>query len=92
MLTGAFENPAKGGPQGNFLIGSKFKFLPKPSHLIATFLDISYRKPFDAAAHSSLTMNYSTQATFGLKKPAIQQSQKKFSVPNSFKTYGGFTL
>ena len=36
-------------------------------------------------------MNYSTQATFGLKKPAIQQGQKNFSVLNSFNTYGGFT-
>ena len=56
MLPGTFENPAKGGSQGNSAIGSKFKFLLKPSHLIAIFLFISYLKTVDAAAHGSLTM------------------------------------
>ena len=44
MLPETFENTAKGGPQGNFSIGSKFIILLKPSHLIANFLHISYLK------------------------------------------------
>ena len=38
MLPQSFENSAKGGPQGNFLSGSKSEFLPKPSPLDANFV------------------------------------------------------
>ena len=44
-----------------------------------------------AAANRSLTINYLTLATFGLKKHAIQQGDKKFFVSKSFETYGGLT-
>ena len=43
-LPQSFGNSAKGGPQGNFLLRSKFKFIPKPSHMMANFLYISYLK------------------------------------------------
>ena len=44
MLPQSFQNSAKGGPQGNFSLRSKFKFILKPSHLMANFLYISYLK------------------------------------------------
>ena len=43
-LPESFENSAKEGPQGIFLLGSKFKFLPKPSHLMVNFLYVSLLK------------------------------------------------
>ena len=44
MLPQSFQNSAKGGPQGNFLLGSKFKFLQKPYGMMANFLLIPYLK------------------------------------------------
>ena len=43
-LPESFRNAAKGGPQGNFSLGSKYKFLPKPTHLMGNFLYISLLK------------------------------------------------
>ena len=91
MLPEALENPAKGGPQGNFSIGYNLKSLRNYLILLHISCTFHISKPFDAVAHGSPTMNYSTQVTFGLRKHAIQQGQKNFAVLSSFETYGGFT-
>ena len=90
-LPQSFENSAKGGPQANFLLRSKFKFFPKPSHLMANFLYISYLKTVLCCcvrfSHSAL---FNT-GHFWAKKHAIQHGQKIFSVMKSCETYGGLT-
>ena len=73
MLPKSFENSAKGVPQGYFAVGSKVKSVPKPHHIVANFMLISYLKPFCAAGLDSPTVNYYVRATFALKKHAIQQ-------------------
>ena len=81
----------RGDPRVIFRSVQKLNFFR--NHLILLQISCTFhiRKPFDAAEHGSLTMNYSTQATFGLKKHAIQQGCQKFFVSKSFETYGGLT-
>ena len=43
-LPQSFENSAKGVPQGNFSISSKFKSPPKPPDMMANFMLVSYLK------------------------------------------------
>ena len=74
----------RGDPRVIFRSVQKFNFFR--NHLILLQISCTFHiwKPFDAAAHGSLTMNYSTQATFGLKKHAIEQGRKKFFRPEFF--------
>ena len=78
-------------PQGNFLISSKFKFLPKPPDMLANFMLVSYLKtilrcrlPF---SHNELISG----GHFWAKKHNIQQGDKIFFDLKSFETYGGLT-
>ena len=47
--------------------------------------------PILRCRHRSLTMKQLALATFGLKKHAIQQGDKKVLVSKSFENYGGLT-
>ena len=44
MLPQSFRNSAKGVPQGYFAVGLKIKSVPKPPHIVANFMLISYLK------------------------------------------------
>ena len=44
VLPQSFENSAKGVPQGIFVFGSKIKSVPKPPHIVANFMLLSYLK------------------------------------------------
>ena len=78
--------------QGNFLISSKFKSLPKPPDMMANFVLVSYLKTVLRSRHPfSYNELISAGHFWAKKKHAIQQGDKKFFVSKSFETYGRLT-
>ena len=75
--------------QGNFAIGSKIKSVPKPPHIVANFMLISYLK---TVLRCRTRFSYSElicKGHFWTKKHALQRGEKIFFVSKSFDTYGG---
>ena len=92
LLPQSLGNSAKGGPKGNFLHRSKFKFILKPSHLMADFLYISYLKTvLCCCARFSHGESFITGHLWA-KKTCHTAWSKSFFEMKSFETYGALTL
>ena len=77
MLPQSLENSAKEVPQGNFAIGSKIESVPKPPHIVANFMFISYLK---TVSHCRPQFSYSElicKGHFWTKKKCHTAGRKK---------------
>ena len=76
MLPQSFQNSAKGGPQGNFSLGSKFKSLSKLPDPVANFVYISYLRSEEHTSElqSHVRISY---AVFCLKKKNKNKKKKQ---------------
>ena len=90
-LPRTFEDSAKGVPQGNFSISSKFKFLPKPPDMLANFMLVSYLKTILRCRHPFSHNELISSGHFWAKKHHLQQGDKIFFDLKSFETYGRLT-
>ena len=90
-LPQSFENSAKGVPQGNFSISSKFKSPLKTTDIMASFMLVSYLKTVLRCRHPFSHNEFISAGHFWAKKHATQQGNKNFFVSKSFETYGRLT-